>query len=189
MRACGERTSCAHIQGTFDAQVIERLGPIVDTALRRVIGADDPEFDDVLQSVFERLLGTVHHDSFRGECSIAGWALAITRNVAIDRLRARSRERHVFAREGVASTGEHRSADPGPERIADLRQQLARFAGALSRLGAAKAEVVYLHDVLGHDLTQVADMLGISVAAAQSRLVRARREIAARTRPGGSRTS
>jgi DNA-directed RNA polymerase specialized sigma24 family protein len=40
-----------------------------------------------------------------------------------------------------------------------------------------KAMVLVLHDVLGHDLTEVSVMLGVSVSAAQSRLVRGRREL------------
>ena len=44
-------------------------------------------------------------------------------------------------------------------------------------LGARKANVIFLHDVLGHELPDVAGILKITVAAAPSRLVRGRREI------------
>ena len=71
--------------------------------------------------------------------------------------------------------------------MADVRSQLRRFEGALSRLRPAKAEVVYLHDVLGHDLAEVAAAVGTSVAAAQSRLIRGRREIIDRMGSGARR--
>ncbi len=48
---------------------------------------------------------------------------------------------------------------------------------AMSQLTPGKAEVVYLHDAFGHQLPEIASALGISVAAAQSRLVRGRKEI------------
>jgi len=39
------------------------------------------------------------------------------------------------------------------------------------------AEAVFLHDVLGHELAEIAIMTQVSVSAAQSRLVRGRREL------------
>jgi DNA-directed RNA polymerase specialized sigma24 family protein len=68
-------------------------------------------------------------------------------------------------------------AGADPERVASAREGLAQFAGELSGLGEAHAEVVYMHDVLGHELTEIAVLLGITVAAAQSRLVRGRRRM------------
>ena len=61
--------------------------------------------------------------------------------------------------------------------MTDLHETLERVNRALRGLGPKKARVVYLHDVLGYQLEEVATMLGTSVAAAQSRLVRGRREI------------
>jgi hypothetical protein len=61
--------------------------------------------------------------------------------------------------------------------LADVRQQLTQYHDALSGLGPTKAQVVYLCDVLGHGLEDVAATLGISVAATQSRLVRGRKEV------------
>ena len=61
--------------------------------------------------------------------------------------------------------------------MTDLHETLDRVNRALRGLGPKKARVVYLHDVLGYQLEEVATMLGTSVAAAQSRLVRGRREI------------
>jgi DNA-directed RNA polymerase specialized sigma24 family protein len=47
-----------------------------------------------------------------------------------------------------------------------------------------KAMVLVLHDVLGHELAEVSVMLGISVSAAQSRLVRGRRDLLGRLGEG-----
>ncbi|HLK36399.1 MAG TPA: sigma-70 family RNA polymerase sigma factor [Polyangiaceae bacterium] len=164
---------------SFESHALVTLRPVVDGALRRVIGGNDPDYEDVLQSALEHLLEAIRHGSFRGEGTLTGWALAIARNVAIDRVRARCRERRVFAREGDAEVLALRLVASGPDGPTHARQQLARFMSALSRVGPEKAEVVYLFDVLGHDLAEVAASAGISIAAAQSRLVRGRQEIAA----------
>jgi RNA polymerase sigma-70 factor (ECF subfamily) len=159
--------------------ILERIRPIVDGVLRRVLGRNDPEHEDLVQSSLENVLATIDEGRFRGDCPLPGWAAAIARNVAIDALRARSRDRRVFARgeSEEIEIDESCATAEGPDHLADVNRQLRSFQGALSRLRPSKAKVVYLHDMLGHDLIEVAKMLGTSVAAAQSRLVRGRREI------------
>ena len=44
-------------------------------------------------------------------------------------------------------------------------------------MNRTRAEVLVLHEVNGMELTEIAHVLGISVAAAQSRLTRGRREL------------
>ena len=116
-----------------------------------------------------------------------GWAAVIARNVAVDAIRARARERRVFQHGWDTALTDDRSrpaVDLGPERLTDIHLTLDRVNRALAGLGPKKARVVYLHDVLGYELGEVATMLGTSVAAAQSRLVRGRREIVETMGPG-----
>jgi RNA polymerase sigma-70 factor (ECF subfamily) len=150
----------------------------VDTVVRRLVGSTDPEYEDLVQSSLVNVLATFDGGKFRGDCPPRGWAAVIARNVAVDAIRARARERRVIAHDGDAVADEQGLATGlGPERLTDLHQTLDRVNRALRGLGPKKARVVYLHDVLGYQLEEVATMLGTSVAAAQSRLVRGRREI------------
>jgi RNA polymerase sigma-70 factor (ECF subfamily) len=171
-----------------DERDLENVQSIVDSVLRRVLGANDPDYEDLLQTAIENVLATMGRGSFRGDCPLKGWAAAIARNVAVDALRARMRDRRLFSRgedeEVLFQIGE---VGQGPEHMAEVRRQLRQFEGALSCLRPSKATVVYMHDVLGHDLAEVAAAVGTSVAAAQSRLIRGRREIVVRmTAPGRS---
>jgi RNA polymerase sigma factor (sigma-70 family) len=158
---------------------LRSLLPVVDGALRRVLTVRDEEYEDLLHSAVEAVLVALQKNAFRGDSSLSTWASRIARNVAVDALRARSRERRMFTHEAdtedVAALT--RGLGPNPEKLADAREQLTHYCDALWMLCAAKAQVVYLHDVLGHQLDEIAARLGISVAATQSRLVRGRKEL------------
>jgi RNA polymerase sigma-70 factor, ECF subfamily len=167
------------LEAPFTWSTHRLLLPAVDAALRRVVAAQDQEYEDLLQSALEAVVTAMRMDTFRGESSLSTWASRITRNVAINALRARSRERRVFAHEaGTEDVAARRhSSAPNPEMLADVRQRLSCYHEALRSLGPSKAQVVYLHDVLGHALDEIATTLDISVAATQSRLVRGRKEV------------
>ena len=160
---------------------IQTVRSAVRGVLRRLVGTDDPEYEDLVQSSIENVLVTFERGKFRGDCPQGGWAAVIARNVAIDAIRARRRERQLFARDAadLVAADSVRGADAkmGPEHLTGVQERLHRVKTAMLGLGAQKANVVFLHDVLGHELTDVAGILKITVAAAQSRLVRARREI------------
>ena len=161
-------------------EAVRNVQSTVDTVVRRLVGSRDPEYEDLVQSSIVNVLSTLGRGKFRGECPTGGWAAVIARNVAVDAIRARARERRVFQHGWDAALADDRTRmapDPGPERLTDIHQTLDRVNRALTGIGPKKARVVYLHDVLGYELVDVASMLGTSVAAAQSRLVRGRREI------------
>jgi len=160
---------------------IQNVRSAVRGVLRRLVGTDDPEYEDLVQTSIENVLLTFERGKFRGDCPQGGWAAVIARNVAIDAIRARRRERQLFARDAadLVAADNVRGADAkmGPEHLTGVQERLRRVKAAMLGLGAQKANVVFLHDVLGHELNDVAGILKITVAAAQSRLVRARREI------------
>jgi len=152
--------------------------PIVEAVLRRVVGADDPEYEDLLQSCLENLLVAVNRGSFRGDCPLDRWAATVARNIAIDALRARSRDRRIFLRDqSEESLSEKPATTDAPDRCAEIREYLSTIEVAMLELGPANARVVYLHDALGYELVEISAMVGSSVAAAQKRLARARRAI------------
>ena len=59
----------------------DRLHPVVDRALRRVLQSN-ADHDDQVQVVFERVIRTLVERKFAGACSLSTWATAIASNVA-----------------------------------------------------------------------------------------------------------
>jgi RNA polymerase sigma-70 factor (ECF subfamily) len=171
-------------------QLVDEVRPIVNAVLRRLLGSDDPEYEDIVQSSLENVIATVGAGRYRGECPTPGWAAVIARNVAVDALRARSRDRKVFSRDQNDEAMQRSSTvETGPEHLADVHDRLRQVEQALSRLNQRKAAAVYLHDVLGYCLIDVAERLGTSVAAAQSRLVRGRRELLGSVQKGARKAA
>ena len=160
----------------------DRLQPVVDRTLRRVLQSNIDQ-DDLVQVVFERVIRTLVEQKFAGACSLATWASAIASNVAVDALRARIRERAVVW-EDRARGAEHAAAVPSGslERQLEARAEIAELHAILGTMDPAQAEAVLLHDVHGHELTEIALITRVSVAAAQSRLVRGRKELLRRAR-------
>lgn len=156
----------------------DRLLPLVDATLFRMLGARGSDHDDLVQATFEQIVKTLTTRRFARACSLRTWASSIAANVALNALRSRVRERRVVDRNETAVEASERSfARDDPERDLTLRREIARVRAALREMNPQRAEALVLHDVLGHDLAEVAALLGASIAAAQSRLVRGRREL------------
>jgi RNA polymerase sigma-70 factor (ECF subfamily) len=147
-----------------------RIRPTVDKTIQRLIGRADAEHDDLVQT---SLIETVRSlERFRGECSLDTWVARVTAHTVFKELRRRRVEHGVFDR---AASIEVSGGDL--ERHTVDRSLVARVRDHLDAMSPDRAFTVVLHDVCGHDLREIAEITEVSVAAAQSRLVRGRREL------------
>jgi RNA polymerase sigma-70 factor (ECF subfamily) len=168
--------------GQKAAVLYDRLIRVVDGALVRIIGRREQDHDDLVQSVFEQIIIALHKGHFAGGSTLR-WAAAIACNLGLNALRSRIRERRVVDRARDADVEARRAGTHlDAEREAGARSELARVYEELAAMSREKATAVLLYDVFGHDLTEVAALTGVSVAAAQSRLVRGRKELHDRLR-------
>ncbi len=159
----------------------DRLYPVVDHTVYRVFGRREVDHDDLIQASFEQIVLTLSRRSFARACSLRTWASTVTSHVALNALRSRRRERRVFDR-SVDLRPDLGSAVGDPEREVAARAAIDSVRGELVSMRPDRAETVFLHDVLGHDLAEIALTTGVTVAAAQSRLVRGRKELHERLR-------
>ncbi len=166
--------------------IYDRLIAVVESTLFRVLGGRDSAHDDLVQSAFEQIVATLSRSRFARACSLSSWAASVTTYVAFNAMRARARERRVvdFGRDGDAEAQRH-SDVRDLESDAHTREMLSRVRAELARMSIERATTIFLHDVLGHELPEIAVLTGVSVAAAQSRLVRARKELQKKLLKGG----
>jgi RNA polymerase sigma-70 factor (ECF subfamily) len=156
----------------------DRLVGVVEGTLWKVFGRRDEAHDDLVQSAFEQIVLTLSRRRFARACSLASWASSVTTHVSFNALRARTRERRVVdrGRDG-AHEASSRSSTLDVEREAGVREALTRVRAHLAEMNELGAQTLFLHDVLGHELAEIAVLMGVSVSAAQSRLVRARKDL------------
>ncbi len=153
-----------------------RVRPVLDRTLTRLLGKRDNDYEDVAQRALFELVDTI--DRFRGECPLDAWVSIVTARTSYRAIRRRRIERRLFADAQPDDTPLTRSHG---EAVA-ARQAIERVRLELEQMNQDRAWTFLLHDVYGYDLKEVGQITGVSLAAAQSRLVRGRREIHERIR-------
>jgi RNA polymerase sigma-70 factor, ECF subfamily len=156
------------------AALYDRVRPQVERTVRRLLGARDPDVCDLAQQSMIEIVRTI--DRYRGECSLDSWTSAVAAHVVYKHIRRRRTERRIFGAFDADWVDEARSSSR-IAREAIVRNLMRRVLAHLDQIDEAKAWAFVLHDVCGYDLREIAKITGVSAAAAQTRLVRGRREI------------
>src|SRR5882672_6223807 len=152
----------------------DRVRSQVDRTIRRLLGSHDVDRDDVAQLAMIELVSTI--DRYRGDCSLDSWTSTITAHVVYKHIRRRKTERRIFGELDADVLAETRSPSrTGREAI--VRSVMRRVLGHLDAVDESKAWTFVLHDVCGYDLREIAHITAVSITAAQTRLVRGRREV------------
>ncbi len=150
-----------------------RVLPTVERTVRRLLGRDDGEREDLVQIAIIEIVRSIGR--YRGASSLDTWVTSVTAHLVYKQIRRRSIERLVSL-DGIQEEALPWSRSEG-ERSLATREILARIVKHLEAVGDKLAWTFVLHDVLGYDLGEVAQMMNASEAAAQSRLVRGRRRL------------
>lgn len=155
------------------AALHDRVRPQVDRTVRRLLGAGDPDHEDLVQMTMIEIVSSI--DRFRGDCSLDGWTSTVAAHIVYKHIRRRRTERRLF---GYAAADDVTAVAPvSMGRTALARNLLARVVDTIRQVDESKAWTYVLHDVCGYDLKEISQITGVSVAAAQTRLVRGRREV------------
>jgi len=144
--------------------------------LYRVLG-DRSDLDDLVQEVF--VIAFRGLDRFRGDARLSTWLYRICVNVALGRIRTRKRRPTAI---GVVDL-DAANADPSlierpetPERSLERRRDQERVYTVLEQLAPKKRIVLYLHEIEGLDLKEIAYLVDSNPVTVRTRLFYARRE-------------
>ena len=165
----------ATLKGLFSAhslpltaeQVYRDYAPRVFSVARRMV-ATDADAEDVTQDVLLQVVRKL--PSFRGDAAFPTWLHRVTVNAALSH---RRRQAVRADRSGEEPT---EVAGPGlpPEGVALSAETRRLLNEAIAELPLAYRVVFVMADIEGMPNADIADRLGMSLAAVKSRLHRAR---------------
>ncbi len=150
----------------------DRILPIVTRTVSRLLGSRDPDYDDAIQLALIELVVTI--DRFLGQCPLDAWTSIVSARVVYRHLRRRKIERRLFVLQGLESVENTARVSSNQ---ATMRLAIRQIESLLGNIEEKKAWTFVLHDVHGYNLAEIAEITGASLAAVQSRLVRARKEL------------
>lgn len=156
----------------LEALFREHHGAIFRAAYR--ITGDAADAEDVLQTVFTRLLRREDQPDLTDSAGSYLHRAAV--NAALDLIRARKRSRTVDLND-VGDQHLVDQADPGPERRQGSRELAARLREAMSSLSPRQAEIFTMRYFEGLGNLEISKMLGATQTSIAVILHRARHRL------------
>jgi RNA polymerase sigma-70 factor (ECF subfamily) len=160
--------------------VFREYAPRIYNLARRMLG-NDADAEDVTQDVLLQVVRKL--DTFRGDSQIATWLHRVTVNAALAHRQKRANRQK---REGGEVTDDLDQVGPtwsgaavkrwnvSPDEPVLAAEQAELIDKAIGQLPEPFRDVYVLADVEGLPNAEIAEILGLSVAAVKSRLHRAR---------------
>lgn len=152
---------------------------VVAESLRRIVGRNDPDFDDLMQSAFEKVWKSL--PTFEGRSSLSTWVFRVCyRSVLTDRRGVRRfLARFHFGRDYETDVD---SDDLNSHERVQEKARAKRLHAALSRMKPSHATVLTMVDLEGMTLEEVAELLEMPKMTVRSRLRTAREDLSSRLR-------
>lgn len=169
------------LEGSADAfrRLVERYQRPVLSVIARMVG-DASLAEDLAQEVFikaYRKLATFDHQR-----KLSSWLFKIAHNATIDHLR---RVKPVtVALEATTADGEESwemlpaNEHEGPDRRAELSEQMARLEAALRRMKPGYREILLLRFQQGLAYHEIVEVTGLAMGTVKIQLHRARKRLA-----------
>ena len=168
--------SLAGDQAAF-SEVVRRHKEALYRLVARIIG-DDDEALDLVQEAFVSAYGALR--SYDPNRPMRAWLSRIAINKARDWRRRRAVRRLISAVLPMSDADRTVDDTPSAETVASDRQELAGVAAAIAALPTNLREALVLRAIEGLSQAEVAEILGVSEKAVETRVYRARLKLAER---------
>lgn len=148
--------------------LVDQLTPHLFRQVRRILGSDHPDVDDVTQDALLEVMGALGR--YREECSVVHFACRIGVKVAIDvRRREGTRKKHgsVLQRDMQA---QHDAQLHQTQSDATNYEAVNAVQSLLDSLPEPQAEAVALHYVVGLTVSEIASATSSPFETIRSRL-------------------
>jgi RNA polymerase sigma-70 factor (ECF subfamily) len=134
-------------------ELIIRYRPIITFRVRKALGAQNPEADDLVSEIISQVLEKIKSGEFRGESSLGTFVYTITSRRIVDYIREKTK---------VIKYAPEPQAYPDPQETLESLEASQKIKEALSRLKPKYRQVLYLYYYQELSREEVAQKLGIS---------------------------
>jgi RNA polymerase sigma-70 factor, ECF subfamily len=174
--------------GSAYAELCRRHSDMVMRVVNRIV-RNTEDAEDVLQEAIPKAYRQLH--GFDGRSKFSTWLTKIAVNSALMLLRKRkcrpTLSMQEFARDQKGEAFAFPDGGPGPESLV-LRSQLSlQLRTAIRKLPPVLRDVAEIKRTSDFSMEEISEMVGVSVAATKSRLLRARKMLATRMVPRSHR--
>jgi RNA polymerase sigma-70 factor (ECF subfamily) len=135
-------------------------------ARRILVGIEDTE--DVIQEVFIKLWSK--RDRLSEYRSIEAFAMVVTRNLCLDKIKARKLRMTTDSNNEMA-------IDETPYSKTELRDTIKSVQHYIDSLPEQQRSVIHLRDVEGMEFEEIAEITGMNMNAIRVNLSRARKKV------------
>jgi RNA polymerase sigma-70 factor (ECF subfamily) len=151
------------------------VGPQLLRVVRRVLGPEHPEVEDITQEAAFGVLDALPR--YRGECSVVHFACRVAVLTAMNVRRRDAATKRAQLQRADAEVDSLVGTVRDPERSLDIRQAAEAVRELMAELPEPQAEALGLHCVLGYTVAEIAGAANVSQETVRSRLRLAKRAL------------
>lgn len=150
-----------------------RVLPVKNKLFRfafRLLGSSE-EAKDVVQDVFIRVWNG--RDQMATIDNMEAWCMRITRNLSLDKIRARQRK----ATDPIADNFDIKQDTQTPYEAAENKESMQRINQLIASLPEKQRQVMHLRDIEGYSYNEICEILELDMNQVKVNLFRARNAV------------